>query len=298
MNAPRVAALALGSLLWLMGPTVRSAEAVMAPWETAPQGPNQVVYTLDLICTTGGLVCDALDAYSDQQTAELVGAGELDVDVSGGTLRFLTDGFADLFDGVGPRPIYTKAAASDLIFEPIPFIGAPATESGVVFGLTAPLFEAGVPLSPGLYPISAVVSYSAIADIVGPVDAYLPALLLAPSDVTLSGTLEVVTLLQDGLVYAIRDMTASINVQNPTTLLGENVTVSVTADLTMNLVGFVGGAPTTAAAPGLGGFGVGALVLALGLAGTLASRAGPGAAIIRSRNEHADGRTEQERRGR
>jgi hypothetical protein len=273
MSVARTAVLVSSSWLWLLGVSgAQSAHAAVVPWSTSSGvGPNQVVYTIDISCPTGGLVCDALDAYSDQQTAELTGNGFVEFDQPAGTLQFLTDGFVDLLDGMGPRLTYTSAVAENLLFEAIPFVGAPETEGGAVFGLTNPVFDAGGPLSPGLYPISAVVSYTAIADIVGPVDAYLPELILTPSDVPLTGTLEVVAIPPNLIFFVVRDLVGSMNVQNPTTLLGEDVVVSVTADMTLNLRGSLPGPPPSGL-PALGTTGVGLLVAALAFAGARLGR--------------------------
>lgn len=271
MGSVRLAALiSISSLGLLVGSTATASDV---PWSTSNAfGPNEVVYTIDLICTSGGLVCNALDAYVDQQTAALTGTGTIDLNLAAGTFQFQQDGVVDLMDGQGNRATYLEVAASDLSFAEIPFIGAPQTEGGMVFALTDPIFDAGEPVVIGQpYPVSALVSYSAIADIVGPVNAYLPELLLPPSDVMLSGTLELQVDTPQTLIYTLSNMTASFTVQNPTTLLGEDVIVSVTADMTLNLEGLYGSAPN--AVPALGPAGIAALAAALvGLGGILIRR--------------------------
>ena len=236
--------------------------ADVAPWILLSGAPNEVVYTLDITCAGAGLVCGALDAYSDVQVATLSGSGEIDIDSTAGTLQFLQDGTQDV--GSGPQASYTQVDASDLTFAEIPFVGAPMTTNGVVFGLSNPLFDAGGAVNPGSYPISAVVSYSGLADIVGPVNAWMSEIVVTPQDVTVNGTLVILALLTSGeIYYRLEDLTATMVVSNPTTLLGESVTVTVTAEMTLNLVGntFVG-----LPVPGLGGFAM--LLLIAGLAAT------------------------------
>ena len=245
------------------------------PWATNPGLTNEVVYTLSIDCSGGGLVCDALDAYSDVQVALVDGAGDVDIDVSGGTLQFLQDGTQDV--GSGPQPSYATVNAADLTFAEIPFVGEPMTEQGVVFALTNPIIASagGALTMGGSYPISVAVDYSAIADVVGPVDAWVPDIVVTPQSVTLTGTLKVVAIAPDDTIfYRIENLTGSLMVSNPTTLLGESVTVNVIADMTLNLQGnnltqTVPGGQV----PGLGGWGLTLLAGALALAGARVSRA-------------------------
>ncbi|MEE2674997.1 MAG: hypothetical protein VX466_14440, partial [Myxococcota bacterium] len=219
-------------------------------------------------CTGVGLVCSALDAYTDVQVATLSGSGEIDIDATGGTLQFVQDGTQDV--GSGPQPSYVQVDASDLTFAEIPLVGAPMTQNGVVFALSNPLFEAGGQITPGSYPLSTVVSYSGIADIVGPVNAWIPEVLVTPQDVTVDGTLVVLALLAtDEIYYRIENLTATMVVSNPTTLLGESVTVTVTAEMALNLVGNTfEGLPI----PGLGGSGLLLLVAGLAVTGVASVR--------------------------
>ena len=252
--------LSLSLFVFASAPVASLAD--VAPWQLLTGVPNEVIYTLDISCTGAGLVCGALDAYSDVQVATLSGSGEMDIDSTAGTLQFLQDGTQDV--GSGPQPSYAQVEASDLTFAEIPFVGAPVTQNGVVFGLSNPLYNAGGPLNPGSYPVSAIVSYSGIADIVGPVNAWMPEVLVTPQDVTVDGTLVILALLATGeIYYRLEDLTATMVVSNPTTLLGESVTVTVTAEMTLNLAGNTfEGLPI----PGLGGFGM--LLLIAGLAAT------------------------------
>lgn len=268
------------SLFWLsfflVVSTPLAALADVAPWAMLEQETNEVVYTLAISCTTGGLVCDALDAYSDVQVATLSGSGEVDIDSVAGTLQFLQNGIEDV--GSGPQAAYADVAATDMTFAEIPFVGQPMTQDGVVFALSNPLFDAGGPLATGSYPVSALVSYSALADIIGPVDAWVPKIVVTPQDVTVNGTLRVLALLGNGeIFYRLEDLTATMVIANPTTLLGESVTVTVTADMTLNLVGnTLQGVP----APGLGGWGLALLIAGLSAAGVARVRTA-GAARVR-----------------
>jgi hypothetical protein len=245
-----------------------ATSADVAPWSTQPGAINTVVYTLDIDCAAAGLVCELLDTYSDVQIASLAGDGQLDFDVIAGTLRFLQNGSQDA--GSGLQPAYIQTTASNLTFAEIPFVGEPMTVDGVVFALSDPVFDAGGPTPPGNYPIAATVSYSALADIIGPVDAYLPGIVVTPQDVVLGGTLEVIAAIASGeIFYRLRDMTATLVVSNPTTLLGESVTVTVTAELTLNLSGNTfEGIPT----PGLGGWSIAVLLVGVGITGMAAAR--------------------------
>lgn len=247
------------------------ARADVAPWATLLNETNEVVYTLDISCTTGGLVCDALDAYSDVQVASVSGSGEVDIDRVAGTLQFLQDGTQDV--GSGPQASHAQVDASDLTFAEIPFVGEPVTQDGVVFALSNPLFDAGGPLAPGTYPLSAVVSYSALADIIGPVDAWVPEIVVTPQNVTVEGNLVVLALLATNeIFYRFEDVTATMMVSNPTTLLGESVTVTVTADMTLNLAGNTfQGFPV----PALGGWGVALAIAGLGISGIASVRRQP-----------------------
>ena len=233
-------------------------------WLVAPGvGPNEVTYTVDIVCTTGGLVCDALDGYQDAQTASLTGLGRLDLDPDAGTLQFLSDGSENL-DGMGLVPVFTRVFQTDLDFAAIPFIGAPQVREGRVFATGNPVIALGGALSPGDHPFSVAIPYAALADVIGPVDAWLPTLEVAPGDVTLSGTLRVLGISPIGTVtYEIRDVSASLLVQNPAQLLGEDVVVEVTTELTMNLVG----STNTALVPALSPAGTLAVVALLAAAG-------------------------------
>jgi len=256
--------------LFLLVSASTPGEAQVRPWETLLDETNEVVYSLDISCVGGGLVCAALDAYEDVQVATLSGSGEIDIDTTAGTLQFQQNGSQDV--GVGLQPAYTQVDASDLTFAEIPFVGEPTTENGVVFALSNPLFSVGSAITPGTYPVSAVVSYSALADIVGPVDAWVPEIVVTPQDVTVDGTLQVLALLPDGQIYyRLLDLTATMVVSNPTTLLGESVTVTVTAEMTLNLTGnTLEGVP----APGLGGWGIAIVIAALGAGGVATARRG------------------------
>lgn len=277
-----------GSSLRILGPPtlvalllVASASAATAeilPWSDRPTFVNRVDYTLDISCSGTGLVCEALDAYTDTQLASVSGSGEVDLDLVAGTLQFLQDGTQDV--GSGPQASYATLDVADLVFAEIPFVGAPATEGGVVFALANPIFDAGTPLSVGTHPISVLVSYAALADIVGPVDAYIPEIQQGPTDVLLSGELEVTALLPGGgIAYSLNDLTGTLQVSNPTTLLGEDVVVTVTADMTLNLSGnnFT---PGFTPLPALGGW------ASAGLCGALA---GLGAAMLRRRTAKTGG---------
>jgi hypothetical protein len=254
----------------LASPGVAAADVV--PWATLPGLTNEVVYTLSIDCAGGGLVCTALDAYSDVQVATVAGAGDLEVDIVAGTLQFLQDGTQDV--GGGPQPSYATVDAQDLSFAEIPFVGAPVTDEGVVFALTNPVFSTGGPLFVGSYPISAVVDYSAIADIVGPVDAYVPEIVVAPQGVTLNGTLAILGLSPGGGVfYQIQDLTGTLLVSNPTTLLGEEVTVNVVAELTLNLQGNTSSGGGVSELPALGAWGAALLAGAIALTGARLGRA-------------------------
>ena len=254
--------------LFLLVVTPGLGQADLAPWETLLAEPNEVVYTLDISCVGGGLVCGALDAYEDVQVATVSGSGEVDIDAAAGTLQFQQNGSQDV--GAGLQSAYAQVDATDLTFAEIPFIGEPMTESGVVFALSNPLFSAGGAIAPGSYPLSAVVSYSALADIVGPVDAWVPEIVVTPQDVTVDGTLFVLALLPNGQIYyRLQDLTATMVVSNPTTLLGESVTVTVTAEMTLNLTGnTLEGVP----APGLGGWGLAIVIAVVGAVGVAATR--------------------------
>lgn len=244
-----------------------TASAGVTPWATQSALTNEIVYTLSIDCPTGGLVCDALDAYSDVQVATATGLGDLDLSLVAGTVQFLQDGIQDV--GSGPQPSFATVDASDLTFAEIPFVGAPQTELGVTFALTNPVISAGGgPLTVGSYPISAVVDYSGYADIVGPVDAHAPEIVVTPQSVTLNGTLRILAIIGSGVAYRIEDMTASMMVSNPTTLLGEDVTVHVTADMTLNLGGNTispGGGISNL--PTLGGWGMTLLAAGIAMAG-------------------------------
>lgn len=260
----------LALLLLLFGANAPSAEAEVLPWSDRPTFLNRVDYTIDISCSGGGLVCAALDGYADTQFASVSGSGDLELDVAAGTLRFLQDGTQDL--GSGPQPSYATLDVADLVFAEIPFVGAPETRDGIIFALTNPLFDAGTPLAVGRYPVSAVVSYGAFADIVGPVDAYLPEIRQGPSDVTLSGELEITALLPGGgIAYSLNDLTGTLQVSNPTTLLGEDVIVTVTADMSLNLSGN-NFAPGFTPLPALGGWASAALGGLLASVGTAALR--------------------------
>lgn len=281
-----------GLSLVIVGLVPGVGRADVAPWSPNSAHPNEVVYTLDISCAGVGIVCDALDAYSDTQVAGFDGEGTIEVDFAAGTFHFLQDGSQDLNDGVGPRPAYASLEVQDLTFAEIPFVGAPTTDAGVIFALTNPIFDTGgAPLTVGPHPVSAVVSYSAVADIVGPVDAYLPELALQPADVTLSGTLVVLALPPGGgIVYRIDDLTGSLQVSNPTTLLGEDVVVTVTTDLTLNLSGQSISPGGVSSLPALGGSGTAALVVGLAAIGAWQSRRRHRGARIGS-NRPADGET-------
>ncbi|MEE2673365.1 MAG: hypothetical protein VX466_06205, partial [Myxococcota bacterium] len=89
--------LPLSSLsLLLLAATPAAVRADLAPWGMLESGPNEVVYTLDISCTGVGLVCGALDAYTDVQVATLSGSGEIDIDATAGTLQFVQDGTQDV----------------------------------------------------------------------------------------------------------------------------------------------------------------------------------------------------------
>jgi hypothetical protein len=257
-----------------------TASADVLPWATNSGLTNEVVYTLSIDCVDPGLVCAALNGYSDVQVATVIGLGDIDMDLVGGTLQFLQDGTQDV--GAGPQASYTTVNASDLTFAAIPFVGAPETEDGVVFALTNPIFSAGGPLLIGSYPVSANVDYSAIADIVGVVDAYVPDIVVTPQTVAVNGTLKIIAIGGGGGVfYRLEDLTATMNVAHPTTLLDEDVTVNVTADMTLNLEGnTISPGGGTSVLPALGGWGV--LLLAGGLA--LLGRRLTGARLARGRN--------------
>jgi len=260
-------------LLFLALTAPGAARADVVAWITNSSFTNEVVYTLSIDCVDPGLVCEALDAYSDVQVAELFGEGELDMDLGAGTFQFLQDGTQDV--GSGPQPSFVTVEADDLSFAEIPFVGSPMTEQGVVFALSDPVVSAGGALAVGSYPISAVVDYSAIADIVGPVDAYVPEIVLDPQSITLNGTLAVLAISPGGGVfYQIQNLTGTLMVSNPTTLLGEDVTVHVTAEMTLNLQGssISAGGPGSAL-PALGDLGVVLLASGIALAGARLARA-------------------------
>lgn len=253
-------------LAFALGPC--DARAQVSPWE-AFGGTNEVVLTLDIDCAGGGLVCDVLDAYTDTQTATLTGEGEVRFDLAAGTFQFLQDGTVDLMDGMGLRPAYATLQASDVTFAEIPFVGAPETRDGSLFALSDAPIATGGPLTPGDHPFSAVVSYSSLADIVGPVDAYLPYLAVEPTDVALTGVLRVLSVSPAGVSYQLRDVMGTLDAQNPTTLLGEDVVVSVSAQMTMNLVGVV---PVRIAVPALSASSLVLLVMGMAACGAIACR--------------------------
>lgn len=269
-RSPRKTTLAAVLLFGLLVASPASSEIV--PWASQGALTNEITYTLSIDCAGGGIVCNALNAYSDVQVATATGAADLDLDLVAGTLQFQQDSTQDV--GAGPQAAFATVDASDMTFASIPFVGAPMTEQGLVFALTNPVISAGGPLSVGSFPITAVVDYSAIADIVGPVDAHVPDIVVTPQAVTLTGTLDILAITSGGgIFYQITDLSGGLMVSNPTTLLGETVTVNVTADMILNLGGnTISGGGGSSTLPALGGWGVTLLVVGVGLAGARLSR--------------------------
>jgi hypothetical protein len=164
----------------------------------------------------------------------LRGAGTVDVDGNSDTIQFQQDSIQDLKDGAGPRPAYATTAASDVDFAAIPLVGVPSLRSAVVFALTNPgISTPGLDLgTPGDTSFSATISYSAIADVVGDLDLEIPEILVPPDAISVTGTLRVLA----GGGSELRNVSGTFAFQTLTTLLAEDVTVDVTAVLTLNLL--------------------------------------------------------------
>jgi hypothetical protein len=218
-----------------------SALAAPATWQTdAGVGPNEVVYTLELICPNPGFVCDLIDGYVDADTSTVTGAGSFQLDALLGELQFDQDSSQDV--GSGPQPAYLTLAGSDVAFANVPFAGVPQIRDLLVFALSSPLIPVvGFDLAtPGDYPFAQMLSYSGSGTVFGDLEFVLgPAIVVPPSNIAVNGTFRVLgDVDMDGFTeYELVDVTASFSFQNLTTIGGEVVVVDVTADLTVNLSG-------------------------------------------------------------
>jgi hypothetical protein len=143
--------------------------------------------------------------------------------------------------GAGAQPIYNLLTGSNMTFASIPFAGVPEITSLLVFATTdPPLDVVGLSLlQPGDYPLSGSVDYASLGDVVGDLELILPDIVVPPQTVMLSGTLRVLGDVDaDDLVeYEVRDLTASLALQFPGLIGGENVDVDVVSTLTANLSG-------------------------------------------------------------
>jgi hypothetical protein len=234
---------AVFSLFWI-ALLPGSVEAITGSWTTSPAvGPNQIVYTLDLTCPNPGFVCDLIDGYSDQDTSAATGLGSVEVDDGLDQIQFLSDSTQDV--GSGPQDGYTTLTGTDVAFANIPFAGVPEITNLLVFALTNPQIPAsGLDLStPGDTPFSQTINYSGSGLVTGDLEFILgPNIIVPPADILVSGTFRSLGDVGSNgtLDYEIRDMTATFALQNLTTIGGENVTVDVTANMTLNLAGEVG----------------------------------------------------------
>ncbi len=252
-----------------------NARAETAPWATDPGvGPNQVVFTLDISCPAVSFVCAQIDGYSEQATSTATGAASFDLDDVTAEIQFETDSSQDV--GSGPQPAYLTVSGSDVAFPNVAFAGVPEITDVLVFALTSPpIAVAGLALpTPGDHPFSETLSYSGTGTVFGDLEFILgPDIIVPPDDVVVTGIFRVLgdPDLDGFLEYELRDVTGSFSVQNPTTIGGEPVTVSVTADMTLNLSGEIplaGGVVLPALSP----VGTAILIATLTLAARVAAR--------------------------
>lgn len=240
-----------------------------APWQTDPLvGPSEVTYTLTFTCTGLAAICDPLNAYSDTQVSTLTDAATLQLDADADTLQFDQDGTQDLDDGMGPIPTYVSLAGSDLTFAGLALFGIPEVVNPVVFSADQPLITlAGLELlPPGSYAISTTMLWGGVADVIGDLSLLLPGIVVTPSPVSVTGTLEVLGDVDlDGQIeFEIRDLQATTQSTDQYVEPGvATVDVHVTADLLANLSGEVA-APAVPPVPMLGLPGAMALIGLLG----------------------------------
>jgi hypothetical protein len=250
----------------MMGTTV--AQAVLGTWQTdAAVGVNQLEMTVEVDCPAAGFICDQVDGYSDMQVSALSGSGSLEVDGGAGTIQFLTDGDVNL--GFGLQPSYGFLSGSDLAFDYIPFAGVPEFVNFTTFATASPLISPSgfSSLAVGNYPVSAVVPYAALADVVGDLEFNVPDLIVPEQDVTLTGVFRVAGDTDlDGFVEYELDLSTSLLSVQAAQIAGEPVQISVTAQLTTHLSGVV---PQALPVPLLGTIGILLLVAVLsGVAAT------------------------------
>jgi len=246
-----------------------AAAAGTGSWQTdANVGPSTVSYTLTFTCTGPAAVCDPLNAYSDTQVSTLDDAATLQLDDLADTLQFDQDGTQDLGDGNGPIPTYLALAGSDMTFAGLALFGVPEVVNPIVFSADQPLVPlAGLELLPaGTYPISTTMSWGGIADVVGDLALLVPTIVVTPTAVSVTGTLEILgDVDSDGAVeYEIRDLQASTVSTDQYTESGLVVDVHVAASLVANLSGEIA-AP--APVPALGAPALAALAALLASAG-------------------------------
>jgi hypothetical protein len=269
--APLKSLLSLAAVL-LLTTAPASARALGGVWATdASVGANEVDYRLQLTCPATSLVCSLVDGYDDTQTSSMTGNGTLSVDSVAGTFVVGADSSQDV--GSGAQPAYLTLSGSDLTYPTIPFAGVPELVNILVFALTnSAVAPTGLDLeTPGDYPFSETLSYSGLAGVVGDLEFILPGIVVPPDDILVSGVFRVLGDLDSdgGVDFEIRDVTVTFVVQSPATIGGEPVTVDITADMTLNLLGELG-SPGGAAVPTTGRWGLTALALALAICGRLA----------------------------
>ena len=224
---------------FVMGTAV--AHAVSGTWQTdASVGVNQLETTVEVDCPAAGFICAQVDGYSDTQVSTLSGSGSLEIDGGAGTIQLLTDGDVDL--GFGLQPSYGFLSGSDLAFDYIPFAGVPEFVSLSTFATAAPLISPSgfASLAVGNYPVSAIVPYAALADVVGDLEFNVPDLVVPEQDVTLTGVFRVAGDTDlDGFVEYELDLSTSLLLVQAAQIAGEPVQISVTAQLTTHLSGVV-----------------------------------------------------------
>ncbi len=250
------------------------AAADIGTWQTDPSvGPSEVSYTLTFTCTGNAAICDPLNAYSDTQISTLGDGATLELDAVADTLQFDQDGTQDLGDGMGPIPTYLSLAGSDMTFAGLALFGVPEVTNPVVFSADQPLIPiAGLELlPPGTYAISTTMSWGGVADVVGNLALLIPEIVVTPSPVAVTGTLEILgDVDSDGAIeFEIQNLQATTQSTDQYVEGTVVVDVHVTAALVANLSGELA-AP--APVPLLGAAALAALCALLAAAGAHALR--------------------------
>ncbi|MCS5636032.1 MAG: hypothetical protein NZ990_05905 [Myxococcota bacterium] len=258
------------SLLFCFPPAFSAAQT--GTWVTdAVVGTSQLGVTIQVSCPATSFVCSLIDGYANTRISTLSGNGGLFVDAALGTLQFEIDGLQDW--GIGPQPVFALMSGTGMTFESIPFAGVPEIASLLVFAASDPLIP--IPgftnLGAGVYPFSHSIPYASLADIVGDLELNVPDIVIAPQNVSVTGTYRVFGDFDlDGNVeYELRNVSAALSIQQPGNIGGEPVTIAITSALTANLSGEVAGPVVL---PALGGSATLLLSGAMALLGIRASR--------------------------